>query len=285
MKITKTMVMEWIMIFVGTAIIAASVYFFMLPSHLTIGSASALAIIIAGFIPLPVSVVTFILNTTLLIAGFLVIGRDFGAKTVVTTVLLPIFLGICEILVPNVQSLTGDVFVDMICEIFLSGLGLAILFNCNASSGGLDIVAKILNKYLRIDLGRAISLSGLAVAAGGILLYDIKTVIISVLGTYLSGMVVDHFIFGMNIKRRVCILSHKLDEIVDFILHELHSGATIYENLGAYDNQIRKEVLAIVNKNEYSRLMDFVMKVDPHAFVTVMTVNEVNYRPKTIAKK
>ena len=145
--------------------IPIAVFFFMMPSHLTIGSASALAIIIAGFVPLPVSVVTFILNTTLLLAGFLVIGRDFGAKTVVTTVLLPVFLGICEILVPNVQSLTGDVFVDMICEIFLSGLGLAILFNCNASSGGLDIVAKILNKYLRIDLGRAISLSGLAVAA------------------------------------------------------------------------------------------------------------------------
>ena len=284
MKITKNVIKEWIMIIIGTAITAAGVYFFMLPSNLTVGSASALAMIIASFVPLPVSAVTFIINVVLLVVGFILIGRDFGAKTVCTSVLLPGFIRVYEVLFPNIKSLTGDAFSDMVCYIFTVGLGLGILFNCNASSGGLDIVAKLMNKYLRIELGKAMALSGMLVAVSGIFLYDAKTMVISVLGTYMGGIVMDHFIFGMNIKRRVCIISPKLDEIIEFTLHELHSGATIYENIGAYNNQPGREVLVIVDKNEYSRLMDFVLKVDPAAFVTVMTVNEVNYRPKVLSK-
>lgn len=284
MKITKNVIKEWIMIIIGTAITAAGVYFFMLPSNLTMGSASALAMIIASFVPLPVSAVTFIINAALLIVGFLLIGRDFGAKTVCTSALLPAFIRVYEVLFPNIESLTGEAFVDMVCYIFVVGLGLGILFNCNASSGGLDIVAKLMNKYLRIELGKAMALSGMAVAVSGVFLYDVKTMVISVLGTYMGGIVMDHFIFGMNIKRRVCIISPKLDEIIEFTLHQLHSGATIYENIGAYNNQPGREVLVIVDKNEYSRLMDFVLKVDPAAFVTVMTVNEVNYRPKVLSK-
>ncbi len=284
MKTTKKVVTEWLMIVLGTAITAAGVHFFMLPSNLTVGSASALAMIISSFVPLPVSAVTFIINAVLLVVGFLLIGRDFGAKTVCTSILLPAFLRVYELLFPDLASITGDAFVDMVCYIFTVGLGLGILFNCNASSGGLDIVAKLMNKYLRIELGKAMALSGMAVAVSGVFLYDVKTMVISVLGTYMGGIVMDHFIFGMNVKRRVCIISPKLDEIVDFTLHQLHSGATIYENIGAYNNQRGREVQIIVDKSEYSRLMDFVMKADPHAFVTVMTVNEVNYRPKVLSK-
>lgn len=283
-KITKDTIKEFIMIIIGTAITAAAVYFFMIPSNLTVGSASALAMVISNFVPLPVSAVTFIINAVLLVIGFLLIGRDFGAKTVFTSVLLPGCIRVYEVLFPNIESITGDVFVDMVCYIFGVGVGLAILFNCNASSGGLDIVAKLMNKYMRIELGKAMALSGMLVAVSGIFLYDAKTMVISVLGTYMGGIVMDHFIFGMNIKRRVCIISPKLDEIIEFTLHELHSGATIYENIGAYNNQHGREVLVIVDKNEYSRLMDFVLKVDPTAFVTVMTVNEVNYQPKVLSK-
>lgn len=273
-------VKEYLIITVGTAIIAAAVYFFMLPSHVTVGSASALALVISNFVPLPVSAITFGINMVLLLVGFLLIGREFGAKTVYASVLLPAVMFVYESLFPNFQSVTQEPVLDVICYILVVGIGLALLFSCNASSGGLDIVAKLMNKYLRMDLGQAMSVSGMLVALSSALCYDKKTVVISVLGTYFGGMMVDHFIFGLNIKRRVCIISSKVDEIVPYILHELHSGATLNEIIGAYDNKVRREIIVIVDKQEYKSLMDFVKKIDPTAFITVYSVSEVSYQPK-----
>ena len=276
----KRALKDYTIITLGAVFTAASIYFFMLPSHIAVGSGSALAMILSNFIPLPVSVISLILNVFLLIAGFLLVGREFGAKTVYTSILLPLVIGVFEYFFPNFQSLTQDPLLDMVSYILLVGIGVAILFSHNASSGGLDIVAKIMNKYLKIELGKAMSIAGIAVALSSIVCYDTKTVVLSVLGTYFGGMVVDRFIFGLNIKRRVCVISPKLDEIVDFVLHDLHSGATLNEIIGAYDGTVRKEVITIVDKQEYRRLMDFVRKVDPKAFVTVYSVNEIRYQPK-----
>lgn len=278
--ITKQSIREFLIITVGTAIIAAAVYFFMLPSHVTVGSASALALVISNFVPLPVSAITFLLNMVLLIIGFLLIGPEFGIKTVYASILLPAVMRIYEVVFPDFQSVTQDPFLDVLCYILVVGIGLALLFSCNASSGGLDIVAKLLNRYLRMDLGQAMSLSGMLVALSSALCYDKKTVVLSVLGTYFGGIVVDHFIFGLNIKRRVCILSPMVDEIIQFILHDLHSGASIYEATGAYDKKVRKEIITIVDNQEYKRLMDYVKRTDPKAFITVYSVNEISYQPK-----
>lgn len=282
--INRRSIREFAIITAGTAIAAAAVYFFMLPSNLVVGSASALAMVIGNFVPLPVSVITFILNIGLLIVGFLLIGPEFGAKTIYTSILLPAMMGVYELAFPDFQSITGDAFQDMVCYILVLGVGLAMLFSCNASSGGIDIVSKLMNKYLRMDLGKSMSLAGMLVAISSVFCYDAKTVALSLVGTYLSGIAIDHFIFGMNIKRRVCILSPKYEEILKFILHELHSGATIYESVGAYDQQARKEIIAIVDNQEYRRLMDYMKKTDPTAFITVYSVNEVSYQPKTISR-
>ena len=278
--ITKRSVKDFFVITVGTLIVATAVFFFMLPSHVTVGSGTALAMVLSNFIPLPASVITLILNIVLLLLGFLLIGPEFGGKTVYCAILMPVFLGIYEQLFPNFQSITQDPFLDVLCYIFVVGVGLAILFRRNASSGGLDIVAKLMNKFLRMELGKAMSLSGMLVALSSVLVYDKKTVVISVLGTYLGGLVVDHFIFGLDLKRRVCIISPKLDEIVEFILHDLHSGATLNEIIGAYDKKPKREVITIVDKHEYKALMDYVKKVDPKAFITVYSVSEISYQPK-----
>ena len=277
---TKRNIREFFVITGGTAIVAIAVYFFMLPSHVSVGSAAALAMILSNFIPLPISTITFLTNVILLILGFLLIGPEFGVKTVYSTLLLPVMLGILEILLPDFQSLTADPLLDVICYILVVGIGLAILFSCNAASGGLDIIAKIMNKYLRMDLGQAMSVSGIVVALSSALVYDKKIVVLSVLGTYFGGMVVDNFIFGINIKRRVCILSQKHDEILHYILHDLHSGATIYNSIGAFNHTERQEIVTIVDKQEYRQLMDYIRKTDPAAFVTVIAVNEINYMPK-----
>ena len=278
--LNKRNIKEFFIITIGTLIVSTAVYFFMLPSHVSVGSGTALAMVLSNFIPLPVSVITLALNIILLILGFLLIGPEFGAKTVYCAILMPVFLGIYEIIFPNQQSITEDPFLDVLCYIFVVGIGLAILFRRNASSGGLDIVAKLMNKFLRMELGKAMSVSGILVALSSALVYDKKTVVISVLGTYLGGLVVDHFIFGMDLKRRVCIISPKLDEIVDFILHDLHSGATLNNIIGAYDRNPKQEVITIVDKHEYKALMDYVKKVDPKAFITVYSVSEISYQPK-----
>ena len=271
---------EYMMILLGLAITTAGVYFFMLPSHVSVGSASALAMILSNFVPLPVSAISLLINLGLLVIGFLLIGPEFGIKTVVCAVLMPAMLWGLEVLFPNFQSLTQDPVLDVICYILTVGVGLSILFSCNASSGGLDIVAMLMNKYLRMDLGQAMSVSGMLVALASALCYDKKTVVISVLGTYFGGMIMDHFIFGINIKRKVCIISPKVDEIVDFILHDLHSGCSLYDVIGAYDSTTRREINVIVDKQEYSALMNYMKKTDPNAFMTVYSVNEINYQPK-----
>ena len=280
MKKRMETVWEFAMITIATTIVAAAVFFFLIPSHVSVGSISGLAIVIGNFIPLPISAITMILNVGLLIVGFLFVGREFGGKTVYTSILLPVVIGIFEKIFPNNTSITADPFLDMICYVFVVSIGLAMLFNRNASSGGLDIVAKLMNKFLHMDLGNAMSVSGMVAALSSALVYDKKIVVLSVLGTYLNGIVLDHFIFGFNLKKRVCIVSQKEEEIRNFILHELHSGATVYEAYGAYNLQPRREIITIVDKNEYAKLMTFIEKTDPTAFVTVYTVNKIIYRPK-----
>ena len=266
---------------VAVAIIAAAVYFFLVPSHASVSSISGLGIVLSNFVPLPLSAITMILNVVLLIIGFFTCGREFGVKTVYTSILLPVFIGLFERLFPDIGSLTDSQELDVLCYILVVSVGLSILFNRNASSGGLDIVAKIMNKYLHIELGRAMSLSGMCVALSAALVYDKKTVVLSVLGTYFNGLVLDHFIFDHNSKRRVCVITKKEEELRHFILTDLHSGATVYESYGAYNMEKRREIITIVDKGEYQKLMNFMNREDPQAFITVYTVSDMRYQPKT----
>ena len=265
---------------VAVAIIAAAVYFFLVPSHASVSSISGLGIVLSNFIPLPLSVITMILNVVLLLIGFATCGKEFGVKTVYTSVMLPVFLGLFEMLFPNFGSMTDSQELDVLCYILVVSVGLSILFNRNASSGGLDIVAKIMNKYLHMELGKAMSLSGMCVALSAALVYDKKTVVLSILGTYFNGIILDHFIFDNNIKRRVCIITKKEEELRQFITRDLHSGATIYEATGAYNFEKHNEIITIVDKSEYQKLMKFINELDPKAFITVYNVSSMKYQPK-----
>ena len=231
---------------IAVGIIAAAVYFFLIPSMTSISSISALAIVMSHYIPLHVSTITMILNVVLLLIGFVTCGKEFGAKTVYTSILLPVYLAVFEHIFPDFTSLTNSSELDVICYILVVSIGLSILFNMNASSGGLDIVAKIMNKYLHIELGKAMSISGMCVALSSALIYDKKAVVLSVLGTYFNGIVLDHFIFGQNLKRRVCIITKYEEEVRQFILSVFRPDGyntvvvirhgrymTVYANLGA----------------------------------------------------
>ena len=276
----KSILIEINILTIAIAIIAVAVYFFLVPSHTSISSMSGLGIVLSNFVPLPLSAITMILNVVLLIIGFFTCGKEFGLKTVYTSVMLPVFLGIFENIFPNTGSITNSQELDVLCYILVVSVGLSILFNRNSSSGGFDIVAKIINKYFHMELGKAMSLSGMCVALSAALVYDKKTVVLSVLGTYFNGIVLDHFIFDHNIKRRVCIITKKEEELRQFIVRDLHSGATIYEAIGAYNMEKRNEIITIVDKGEYQKLMKYINQEDPEAFITVYTVSDMRYLPK-----
>lgn len=273
-------ILDWGAITVGTFIVAFSVVFFITPSHLAISSITGLAIILSNLIPLPISTLVMIMNIVLLVIGMIFLGKEFGIKTFYTSLLLPVFIGILERVNPENLSLTGDAFVDMVLHCFVVSIGLSMLFNHNASSGGLDIVAKLMNKYLHMDLGKAMILAGICVSVSAIFFYDVKTTMLSILGTYLNGVVLDHFIFGATMRKRVCILSHKDTEILDYVLNTLDCGATTSIARGARTNREYREIEVIVDKNTYRKLMTFISQTDPDAFVTVYTVSEVVSRPR-----
>lgn len=270
---------EMIGITLATALVAASVYFFLIPSDLPLGSISGLAMLLSKVLPLSMATLTMILNVSLLILGFILLGREFGIKTVYTSILLPAVMGVFEKAFPNPTSLMGDVMSDLLVFSLFVSIGQAILFNLNASSGGLDIVTKILNRFFHIDMGKAAIWSGMVVAGSTIFFYDVRTAILSIFGTYLSGVVLDHFIFGFNERKRVCIISPHEDEIKNFILKDLDAGCTIYEAHGAYDDRTRREIVSIMDKAKYKKLLDFISKIDPTAFVTVLPIHEV-YTPE-----
>ena len=269
----------------ATLIIACAVFFFLVPSHAAVSSISGLAIVLCHFFPISISMMTLILNAVLLAVGFLFCGNEFGAKTVYNSIMLPVFLGILEKLFPNFTSFTGDAALDVVGYIFVVSIGLSILFTMNASSGGLDIVAMIMSKYLHMDVGRAVTIAGMIVACSSVFAYDTKTVILSILGSYFNGIMVDNFIFNRNLKRRVCIVSPYEKEIRDYVINEIHSGASIYEVIGAYHMEKHNEIIVIADKKEYQMLMAYVEKIDPQAFVTVYKVSAMQYRSKKLPER
>ena len=274
------LIKETLILTVAVAVIAAAVFFFLVPSHASVSSISGLGIVLSNFIPMPLSAITMILNVLLLIIGFFTCGKEFGIKTVYTSIMLPLFLGLFEFIFPENTSMTGSQELDVLCYILVVSIGLSILFNRNASSGGLDIVAKIMNKYLHMELGKAMSLSGMCVALSAALVYDKKTVVLSILGTYFNGIILDYFIFDYNKKRRVCIITEKEEALRQFIINDLHSGATIYEAIGAYNFEKHNEIITIVDKSEYQKLMSFINREDPKAFITIYNVSSMQYQPK-----
>ena len=275
MKSTKERIQDYIIITIGTIIASFSVFFFLTPSHLAVGSISGLAVLIAKFVPMTVGTLLIILNGICLLLSAIFVGKEFTYRTLYPSILLPIVIRILEKIYPNMQSLMGDQFLDMLGYLFLYALGASLLFMNNASSGGLDVITKIMNKYFHMELVTAMSVCGMAVAIPSIFIYDIKTGLLSILGTYFQGIILDHFLFGFSIKKKVCVVSDHIEEIRDYVINVMHSGATFYEATGAFDYRNYKELNIIVNRQEYVTLINLIDKVDPDAFVSVYNVSEI----------
>lgn len=266
---------EIFMLIFSMFFVSVAVYYIMMPSGFVVGSISGFLMVVAHFVPLQLSTLTLITNMLLLVVGFIFIGKEFGGKTVITSILLPVYLRIFETITPHVEPLTSDIFVNVLCYIMVIGFGQAMLFNINASSGGLDIVAKLLNKYIHVEIGKGLTIAGFVTAASSILVYDKEILVISLLGTYISGVVIDYFIDGFHMRKKVCILSEHYTDIQEFIVKKLNRGATLYKAYGGWDNREMMELVTILQQNEYASLLEYVHSVDPKAFITVATVGSV----------
>lgn len=271
----KITLKELITLTVGMFFVSAAVYYLMMPSKVVVGSISGFVLVLTNFIPLKMSTMTLIINVLLLVVGFLAIGKDFGFKTVITSFMLPLYLRIFEIVTPEVPMLTDEMLVNVVCYVLVISFGQAMLFNINASSGGLDIIAKVLNKYFHTEIGKSLTIAGFVTASTSIFVYGREIFAVSMLGTYISGIILDNFIDGFHIRKRVCILSPKYEELQKFIVKDLNRGATLYPAIGGWDNREQLEVVTVLEKNEYAKLLEFIHKIDPKAFITVSTVSEV----------
>lgn len=283
----------WIELFimtVGMMVTACAVYYFLVPSKLIIGTISGLSIVISGVseslfgVALSVSTVILVINALLLVLAYFLIGKEFGIKTVYTALILGPLMRVLETYFPyenfiqpdaQIPSVMGDIWFDLVCFVLLLSAAQTVLFKINASTGGLDILAKIVNKYLHFDIGASVSVAGAIICCTAFAINPFHMVVIGLIGTWINGLVVDFFTAGLNSKKRICIISSQHERLKDFIIHDLVRGVTLYEVTGGYSNEKKVEIEALLNKDEFTRLMKLINDESIDAFVTAGNVSEV----------
>jgi uncharacterized membrane-anchored protein YitT (DUF2179 family) len=259
----------------GMFIGALSVHFFLIPSKLIVGSITGLSIVINLLTSISLPVLIFIINAFLLILSYFLIGKEFGIKTVYSALILSPMLAILEKLCPINQSLMQDQWLDLLCFVLILSFAQTILFRRNASTGGLDIIAKIVNKYCHVDLGTSVSIAGAIICCTAIFVYDIRTVIVGLIGTYLNGLILEHFMVGFNSRKRICVISKDYQLIRKFIIEDMHRGATLYPIKGGLESENKFEIESLMTRNEFSYLMEYIKKEQIDAFITAGTVSEI----------
>ena len=284
---------ELIIMTVGMFFGAAAVNYFLVPSHLVIGSISGLSIVLSQLLPIKVSVMIFIINAILLLLALVLIGKEFGAKTIYTALILGPLMDVWEAIMPaqklvemrlasdmpintaNLTSVMGDPLLDLICFVLMLSISQAILFNINASTGGLDIIAKIINKYTHLDIGVSVTVGGAIICCTAFLINPVHLVIIGLVGTWVNGIVVDYFMASINQRKRVCVISDEHERLREFIVNKLHRGCSLYNVTGGYTGKQQVEVEALLSKDEFAALLEFIRVEKIEHFITAGNVSEV----------
>ncbi|MGP1514564.1 MAG: YitT family protein [Bacteroidales bacterium] len=302
---TKKFWVELLIMTIGMFIAACAVYYFLIPSKLIIGTISGLSIVLSTVsqqlfgISLNVGTIILIINAILLVLAYFLIGHEFGAKTVYTALILGPFTDILDKIAPwqnfvqpGSTSLMGDIWFDLLCFVLLLSLSQAVLFYINASTGGLDILAKIVNKYLHFDIGKSVSIAGAVICCTAFTINPFNMVVIGLIGTWINGIVVDYFTATLNNRKRVCVVSKEYDKIRHYICNDIRRGCTLYEVIGGYTNEKSIELETLLTKDEFAKLMLYINTNNINAFITANNVNEVygfwnknKRKKKTIAEK
>ena len=278
---------ELVIMTLAMLIAAAAVYYFLMPSNLVIGSITGLSMVISGLFGLAgmtvkVSLVVTIINAILLILAWVLIGHEFGAKTVYTALILGPFIEFWEkvfpverIMEPGSTSLMGDPWFDLLCFVLILSASQTILFNINASTGGLDILAKIVNKYLHFDIGTSVTVAGALICCTAFAINPFRLVIIGLIGTWINGLALDYFTASLNRRKRVCIISSRYEEIRKYIIEDLQRGCSLYNVTGGYNGHQNIEIQALLTQEEFAQLMNHLKQNDIHGFITAGNVSEI----------
>lgn len=260
----------------GNVMVAAGIYFFKVPNGFAFGGVSGISILLAKLFPV-ISQATYmtVLNILLLLLGFLFLGRECGGKTVLCTMTISLVNQCFELLLPLTAPLTDQPFLEMAFAVLLTGLGSAVLFNCNASSGGTDIVALILKKYTHLNVGQALLAVDVTVAFSALFIFDIKTGLFSLLGLFAKVFLLDDVIESLNMCKAFTIITTMPEEIDSFIFHEMNHSATVYDAHGAYSGTPRKVLITVCKRTEAPRLRRRIKEIDPHAFIIITKTSEI----------
>ncbi|MCQ2182931.1 MAG: YitT family protein [Bacteroidales bacterium] len=280
---------ELLIMTLGMFIAAAAVYYFLVPSKLVVGSISGLSIVISQLfvnagITIKVSTVVLMINALLLVMAYFLIGSEFGIKTAYTALILGPMMDVWEMIYPSenlvdmtaaVPSVMGDLWFDLICFVLILSASQAIMFSINASTGGLDILAKIVNKYLHFDIGKSVSIAGVIICCTAFLVNPFRLVIIGLIGTWINGLIVDYFTMSLNRKKRVCIISKDYEIIRDFIINHINRGCSLYEVTGGYSGEKSIEIQSLLTNDEFANLMKWLREKEINAFITAGNVSEI----------
>lgn len=274
---------------IGMFIAAAGVYYFLVPSKLVVGSISGLSIVLSALftnagIAVKVSTIVLIINAMLLIMAYFLIGSEFGIKTAYTALILGPMMDIWEKIYPYanlidtssaIPSVMGDLWFDLICFVLILSASQAIMFSINASTGGLDILAKIVNKYFHFDIGMSVTIAGVIICCTAFFVNPFRLVIIGLIGTWINGLIVDYFMMSISRKKRVCIISKDTEVIRDFIINKIGRGCSIYQVKGGFSGDVNEEIQSLLTKDEFADLMKWLRENEVQAFITAGNVSEV----------
>lgn len=272
----KRIIKEYILITIGVMLLGAGVYYFLSPSNLAAGGVSGLAMVINKFLPgISLSVLMLIMNVALFIIGFALIGSNFGAKSIYATIALSVSIWLYEKVYPVNGPILDDLLIVLIFGILISGVGMAIVFNQNASTGGTDIIAKIINKYFHVDIGKSLFIADFLITFAAGMVFGIRTGMYALLGVFMNSIVIDSFIQGYNMCMQMTIISDQGEKIKNYIIHDLSRGVTLYEARGAFTGDSKEVIMTVVSRREFIKIKQFIADNDKNAFITVGSVHEV----------
>ncbi len=254
---------------------AAGIYIFRFPNNFSFGGVTGIAVILAAFLPVSASTVTFILNIALLLLGLTVLGKSFGIKTVYVTLLLSASLSGAEYLFPMAAPLTEEPLLELIFAIVVPAISSALFFNMNASSGGTDIIAMILTKYTTMNIGTTLMLADMAVALSSFFIFGAETGLFSLCGLLAKSLVIDGVIENINLCKVFTIICDDPEPICDYIMNTLHRGATTYKAMGTYRHEEKTVIVTIMRRNQAIELRNFIKRREPSAFIAITNSSEI----------
>ena len=271
----KRTIEEYAVLTLATLIMVFGIYVFKFPNNFSFGGVTGIAIVLSKFLPGTPGNITLMINIVLLLLGFILLGKGFGIKTASVSILMSVGLSLAEVWFPMEKPLTTEPVLELIYAIVLPAFSSAIFFNMNASSGGTDIVAMILRKYTKLNIGSALFFSDMLIVILSCFVFDMQTGLFSLSGLLAKSLVVDNVIESINLCKYFTIICEDPDPICDFIMNTLHRSATVYDAEGTYEHRKKKVIITIMKRSQAVELRNFIRRTQPSAFIAITNSSEI----------